>query len=156
MGLDMSLNKRFYISNYPHSGEKMLSKCKTIYDILGEEYKDRNCVEVVFSVIKWRKNYDIHEWFVKNIQGGVDNCCSYPVEIESLVDLRDIISTLLETKDTSSYFFSRPRIDDDEYYWEDMERTKKELDKIIKEYEKNEVDYGYPEPTCTFEYQSSW
>lgn len=38
----------------------------------------------------WRKSNQIHNWFVKNVQNGVDDCSSYIVSIEQIEELLDI------------------------------------------------------------------
>lgn len=38
----------------------------------------------------WRKANQIHNWFVENVQGGVDDCSSYIVSKEQVEELLDI------------------------------------------------------------------
>lgn len=38
----------------------------------------------------WRKANQIHNWFVENVQGGVDDCASYIVSREQIEELLDI------------------------------------------------------------------
>lgn len=37
----------------------------------------------------WRKANQIHSWFVHNVQGGVDNCGTYPVSHTKLKELKE-------------------------------------------------------------------
>ena len=43
----------------------------------------------------WRKANAIHAWFVKNVQGGVDNCQSHEVSKEQLTKLYLICKTIV-------------------------------------------------------------
>ncbi len=45
-----------------------------------EKIKAENFIEVGY----WRKANQIHNWFVKNVQGGVDDCGYYGVTKEKL------------------------------------------------------------------------
>ena len=43
----------------------------------------------------WRKANHIHNWFVENVQGGVDECDTYEVTREQLEDLLDICKKVI-------------------------------------------------------------
>ena len=46
----------------------------------------------------WRKANQIHNWFVENIQDGVDDCCYHrEVRKEDLEDLLDVCKTVLKS-----------------------------------------------------------
>ena len=65
----------------------------------GEEYQTRYYVwdnekkyphlSLWDEVGYWRKANQIHNWFVKNVQDGIDDCGTYEVTEEQLVDLLD-------------------------------------------------------------------
>lgn len=44
----------------------------------------------------WRKANHIHNWFVENVQGGTDDCDSYEVSREKIVELQGICKTVIE------------------------------------------------------------
>lgn len=67
MGLDMYLYKR----------------------IKGEENK-------IDVVAYWRKANQVHNWFVTNVQNGVDNCEPHPVTEQDIVKLLNICNQILE------------------------------------------------------------
>ncbi len=101
------------------------------------------------EVAYWRKANQIHPWFVRNVQGGVDECEQFPVSREQLETLRQ---TCMEVLDTKNYKLLEPQegfffgsTDIDEYYWEDLRDTINQLDKVL------EMPAAY-----TFFYQSSW
>jgi len=100
----------------------------------------------------WRKANQIHSWFVKHVQGGVDDCEEYRVTREQLQLLLDNCKLVLMHKEEAKtllptqegFFFGSYEYD--EYYWHDIQDTIDQLEKVLTE---------YPE-TWDFKYQSSW
>jgi len=106
-------------------------------------------VEVVTAY--WRKANQIHSWFVKNVQGGVDNCEDFRVSIEQLRELLGTCQMALSTKDPSllapqeGFFFGGTDID--EYYWGDIKDTIEQIKHIL----------DVPDiESYEFSYRSSW
>lgn len=53
--------------------------------------------ELIFNeVAYWRKANAIHGWMVKNIQNGEDDCGTYEVPYDKLVELRDLCKSILD------------------------------------------------------------
>ena len=119
----------------------------------------------VFPIITWRKANAIHKFFVDEVQDGNDNCERHYVSRETLQELLDRITTILDIKtpvaremkaeellptDIEGCFFGSKEYDD--WYYKDLEDTKKTLEKVF-EYEEN-AEAG----KCfdNFYYQSSW
>lgn len=106
-------------------------------------------VEVVCAY--WRKANMIHAWFVKNVQGGIDDCDSYYVSREKLLELLTTCRQALFTKDPSllppqaGFFFGNTDID--EWYWADIKDTIKQLKRLSELPDFDEL---------SFSYQSSW
>ena len=100
----------------------------------------------------WRKANQIHAWFVKHVQGGVDNCEEYRVTREQLQLLVDNCKLVLMNKEEAvnllptqeGFFFGSYEYD--EFYWQDIQDTIDQLEKVLTQ---------YPE-TWDFKYQSSW
>ena len=102
--------------------------------------------------VYWRKANHIHKWFVDNIQNGNDDCQIYKVKTEDLKRLIRDCDEVLECKSYAiaeeilptqgGFFFGTTDYGD--WYWEETEKTAKELKKIINQ------GYDY------FEYESSW
>lgn len=61
-----------------------------------KEFPECNSIEMKLAVGYWRKANAIHQWFVTNVQNGVDDCRSYDVEREQLETLRDTCQTVLD------------------------------------------------------------
>ena len=124
-----------------------------------------NHLTYTFPIITWRKANAIHKFFVDNCQEGNDNCQRHYVSTGDLKMLLDRINTILEIKtpvakrtkaiellptDVEGCFFGSEDYND--WYYEDLERTKDILEKVF-EYEEN-AEAG----KCfdSFYYQSSW
>jgi hypothetical protein len=155
MGLDMYLTAEKYMSNYFDSadGEK-ITKINEIFNLDGGEDRDYSAQSVIFRVAYWRKANAIHQWFVENVQNGVDECQKAYVEREQLEKLLDICKQILEKPKKASellptqggFFFGST--DYGEYYMQDIQDTADRLTKILNDpVFKTGMD---------FYYQSSW
>ena len=145
MGLDMYLNARRHLW---FNEDKLKAQVAESFPELG----DVDVKEVVVEAGYWRKANAIHKWFVDNVQNGVDDCGSYEVSTEQIKELLDLVVEVLQNRDKASvllptqsgFFFGQTQYDD--YYFEDMEVTKKILENLL-------------EPKWNrwyFEYHSSW
>ena len=93
----------------------------------------------------------IHAWFVDNVQGGEDDCRDYYVSQEKLEELYNLVNKALATRDPdvfpprAGFFFGS--YDIDEWYWNSLKNTKKQLERIfaLPDYKK-----------LSFSYTSSW
>ena len=99
----------------------------------------------------WRKANQIHSWFVKNVQNGNDDCDSYYVSQDKLIELLALCKHSLENKDPNllppqeGFFFGSTDID--EWYWRDLTNTINQLERI----------FALPEvDKLSFYYSSSW
>ncbi|MGL5191630.1 MAG: hypothetical protein ACRC7S_18470 [Cetobacterium sp.] len=139
MGLDMYLRK--------------YGKDEKVLDCVSANDDCSICNGCIVEEVYWRKANHIHNWFVENVQNGVDDCGSYEVTIEKLTELRDICNQVINDNSlagkllptTSGFFFGSDEYD--EYYFDDTERTKTALDEVIKEYNNSK---------CKYVYHSSW
>ena len=183
MGLDMylegSFSTRAYIqptdqqyADMREGKEVTVEKSQALIDALTAiGFEDApiehqyNHMTYVFPIITWRKANAIHKFFVDEVQDGNDNCERHYVSIETLQELLDRITTILDIKtpvaremkaeellptDNEGCFFGTEEYDD--WYYKDLEDTKKTLEKVF-EYEEN-AEAG----KCfdNFYYQSSW
>ena len=183
MGLDMylegSFSTRAYIqptdqqyADMREGKEVTVEKSQALIDALTAiGFEDApiehqyNHMTYVFPIITWRKANAIHKFFVDEVQDGNDNCERHYVSRETLQELLDRITTILDIKtpvaremkaeellptDIEGCFFGTKEYDD--WYYKDLEDTKKTLEKVF-EYEEN-AEAG----KCfdNFYYQSSW
>lgn len=138
MGLDMYLEGVRYISQYERINGKLVKTRK------------RQIIKTL--EIYWRKANAIHNWFVENVQEGEDDCRCYELEKEQLIELRNTCKKVLKNDSLKEellptqggFFFGGT--DYDEYYYNDLKETIKEIDRLLSM--NNEYDW--------FEYSSSW
>lgn len=166
MGLDMYLNVSERIDSHDYSrGYNEVTRTENnrytnVIEAAGIKVKDNiaSSVAVEYTAIYWRKANQIHNWFVSTLANGFDECQVIPVSRENLVALHDRCGVLLDTKSnelaadllppTSGFFFGSTDID--EWYWQDVEETHKQLTELLDEItEENKWNYS-------IEYQASW
>jgi len=124
-----------------------------------------NHFQYVFPIITWRKANAIHKFFVDEVQGGNDNCERHYVSRGDLEILLDRINTILDIKtpvaremkaeellptDIEGCFFGSKEYDD--WYYQDLKRTKVILEKVFEYEEQAEGGKCFD----SFYYQSSW
>lgn len=172
MGLDMYLHRRHYIGGMYDfkevEGEINISiEGKRLpIDLKKLEYIEER-------VGYWRKANQIHHWFVINVQGGVDECRPFDVDIDQLKELlrlckevyskikfvkKDDFTEVIENADeiasllpTSEGFFFGST-DYDQWYSADIWETIAILETVIKEDEEYRKLGFDPE----YEYLASW
>jgi len=153
MGLDMYLYAKNYLSDFrPEEKEKAEAIQKLFPELAGVKNQYGSAVKYVTAEVGyWRKANAVHDWFVKNVQKGVDNCGSYYVSRENLNELRALCDTTLKNRDNASetlptasgFFFGGTEYD--EWYFNSLENTIEIIDAALK----------LPD-SWDFEYQSSW
>lgn len=156
MGLDMYLTGKRYISKHFNEGDEARAEAvqKLFPELEGKggRWGDASPVkEVQIEAGYWRKANQIHDWFVKNVQGGEDECRPHYVSREQLKELRDTCQEVLENRKraaellptASGFFFGGTDYDD--WYFQDIEATIRILDDAL----------ALPE-SWEFEYCSSW
>ena len=139
MGLDMYLEQKMFVN--PGRVEVMVD---------GKVREDVSAI--IYEIGYWRKANAIHNWFVKNVQNGVDECQYSYLNIHHLETLKALCLEVLadHTKAEAllppieGFFFGSTGID--EWYFEDLENTVKSIDKALASQE------GWGD----FYYHSSW
>jgi hypothetical protein len=170
MGLDMYLSAKKYLWN--KTDDEIAKKVGEIIGVEGDTERRFNgsslvVKEISLDAMYWRKANAIHGWFVNNVQDGEDDCNSYDVEREQLVELRDLCSKILtrheamktmtedelenleyldgedDLEPTEGFFFGST--EKDEWYYEDLRNTVDGLNRVL------ELPEEY-----SFTYQASW
>ena len=153
MGLDSYLYRVSYESGYkPDARYTQLIDLVQAQDVMVEH----GAIVVRVTVAYWRKANAIHQWFVTNCQDGEDDCRTAEVSREHLTELRDLCRDLLVEKDPAQaedklppqegFLFGSTEIND--YYWEDLADTVRQLDRILTHTPEDSGDW--------FEYHASW
>jgi hypothetical protein len=151
MGLDMYLRGKRYLS-YREKEEY----ANELFDVADAFCKGKEINELTFELGYWRKANAIHNWFVNNVQEGVDNCCEYSLGYSHLVKLRQLCKEVLDNGEefaekflppASGFFFGNADVD--EYYWEYVKSTYDLLTELC-------MDEDIQSDTIEVFYQSSW
>ena len=150
MGLDMYLRVR---KLHPYRNDERYDNA------YGSNWK---LSESTYTVCEWRKANAIHKWFVDHVQDGKDDCGRYPVNVESLKDLRsacrnamacfdegDIEEAATWVPTQEGFFFGSTEYD--EWYREDLQRTFDACNNLIKT-----IEIPDRKDWLSVEYESSW
>lgn len=153
MGLDMYLTKKTYVKKWDHiPDEKQYEVAVTRGGQPCPNIKPDRINYIEEEVMYWRKANQIHEWFVKNVQNGQDDCREYEVSKE---DLQALLEDCYAVKDdpidapevlpvSPGFFFGST--DYDQHYFDQINGTIEVLENILKEWDDESEFY----------YQSSW
>ena len=157
MGLDMYLRASEYISRYDYTQGDGQDRNELYYQLVeltgvADQIDNEGFggLSVDFPMGYWRKVNSVHNWFVKNCGGSVDECQSMYVNRQHLEELRDLCKQILADHSLAEellptqggFFFGSTEFDS--YYFTDLEYTVKVIDRCLK----SKFDY--------FEYQASW
>ena len=177
MGLDQYLDARKYISQVDWKSvpqrsfdddtpidysEYYTEEYKTVKQFFPDtlpKYAESGAT-VSMGIGYWRKANQIHGWFVREIQDGVDDCGSYHVPREKLVELLETIQKVLDGDKsvarellpvTAGSFFGNYSEDDgyDQWYYKQLRYTEEMLEHILVEIEEGNYEYD-------IYYHSSW
>jgi len=161
MGLDMYFTRRTYVQNWDHT--PLEDKHKITIKQGGKsrtDIKPERITHIVEEVGYWRKFNALHNWFVQNVQNGIDNCGEYYVDHAVMEKLLQDLEQVLADKDVvtdnernvkasqllptaQGFFFGGTEYDD--YYYEMVDYTIGVLKEAI-------ADTG----RSTYYYSSSW
>ena len=158
MGLDQYLYAKKYTCSNNLENEtwkKMNADFLKLKKVIGEDakYLDKGLpsISLQMKIGYWRKANAIHQWFVNNCQKGEDDCRDAYVSREQLEELLGVVKEVLADHSKADellptqqgFFFGSTEYD--EYYFQDLELTKKILKNALSM--PKEWDFGY---------QSSW
>ena len=134
MGLDMYLNAEHYVSDYDEKGQEIARAIQRV-DAGGlQAFRPKN---ITFELGYWRKANAIHNWFVKELQEGKDECQTTYVPLEKLAELKDLCERVLEDTSlasellptTKGFFFGSYEYDG--WYEEQLQKTINIVSKIV-------------------------
>lgn len=126
MGLDMYLTKDIYLGA-KHTHNQITGTVEIFSKKEPVAVNLNKICSIIEEVGYWRKSNQTHQWFVNNVQEGVDDCGTYSVNYKQLIILKDLCTTVLATKDASllppspGFFFGSTEID--VFYWQDLQET---------------------------------
>jgi hypothetical protein len=144
MGLDMYLSAKKYLWQASDEDQQLSKEIQEKVNVR------RRVKEISIDAMYWRKANQIHNWFVENVQDGMDECKSHGVSREDLENLLAACNAALQKKDseilppTGGFFFGSTEID--EQYWNEIKDTADEIQSLLME-----LDNSWE-----FEYCASW
>jgi hypothetical protein len=139
MGLDMYLNKKTYVKQWDHqSPEEKYEVAITKGGNSVEGIKASRVKHIEEEIGYWRKANHIHNWFVENVQDGIDNCGEYYVSKPSLKALLELCKKVEADNSlaeellpyTVGFFFGSTEYD--EYYFESIGKTISILEEALE------------------------
>jgi hypothetical protein len=150
MGLDMYLEKRTYVRQWEHQTPEEQYKVEVTKGGESVKIDPKRVTYVIEEVGYWRKQNQIHQWFVENVQNGEDNCAEYCVSKGQLEDLLEICKKILNDNSlaeellptASGFFFGGTEYD--EWYFDGIENTIEILEGVLSD------------TTADYYYSSSW
>lgn len=152
MGLDQYLYATKYLENNGE-GNEFTRLVETVNAESFIDSNNRQSLEVKALVGTWRKAYQIHGWFVRNVQHDEDNNLEYYVRRDSLTELLELCYTVKSRKGkpeeqeiVAQYLPSFDDLEVDEVYWQQIDSTIKQLESLLVV-----VPDGWE-----FSYQGSW
>jgi hypothetical protein len=148
----MYLTKKTYVKNWDH--QKPSERHEITVKLGGKictDIKPERISYIVEEVGYWRKSNQIHSWFVRNVQNGRDECQESYVSSEQLKELLQTVTEVLADHSKAAellpaqggFFFGST--DYDEYYFDDLEETKKIIRSALADGKNGD-----------FYYRSSW
>ena len=146
MGLDMYLEKRTYVRQWDFQKPEEQYNVEVTKGGEPANIKSERVTHVCEELGYWRKQNQIHQWFVENVQNGVDNCGEYSVSKGQLEDLLEICKKILndntraeELLPTASGFFYGGT-EYDEWYFDGIQNTIEILEEALSD---TGADYYY-------------
>jgi hypothetical protein len=147
----MKLTKRTYVRNWDYMKPEERHQITVQKDGKSTAIKPERIEEITEAVGYWRKANQIHQWFIENCQGGVDDCRDAYVSEEKLTALLGLVEDVLADHSKaaellptqSGFFFGSDEYD--EGYFSDLTDSKKIIEAALAE----------GGDGC-FYYQSSW
>jgi hypothetical protein len=131
---------------------KVRAEDKAIAEAIGKLDLNHNGMrikEIACEAIYWRKANAIHNWFVQNVQSGVDDCREYYVtrpQLHSLLAVcKDVLANPSKAEELlppqAGFFFGSAEVN--EWYWDDIKSTIGELNDILADSVSQEWEFYY-------------
>lgn len=136
MGLDMYLEQVPKVEGYTYMDMLAFTAGKNPFDTEGtlpEEVRKkvrRVCIlgqayeSLSTQLGYWRKDHELHQWFVSNVQQGIDNCQPYLVTKEHIQALHEELKNKMST-------MSKEEVEEHTYYYQNLKKTERITSDIL-------------------------
>ncbi len=146
MGLDMYLNKKTYVQYWEHNRPEEQYSVEVTKGGKPTNINPKKVKYIIEEAGYWRKQNQIHRWFVENVQHAEDNCGEYYVDSEKLAKLLELCqkvkadNSLAEEllPSASGFFFGGTEYD--EWYFNGIDNTIEILKEALED-ERGEYYY---------------
>lgn len=143
MGLDMyifktkktahSIKELSDLDRNPKPGQSEVAE----FEPLQQPYGDTApyLYSIFEQVAYWRKFNALHQWFVTNVQLGIDKCGLYELNKDVLFELLEVLEEVHNLKKPTKlppaqgFFWGSTEVDD--YYWDKVESSIQTISKLI-------------------------
>lgn len=140
MTLSEILAAQNHIGEHVAAQDEIYQKIKGYIKHFEDKEIDIEWRSLLTELAYWRKANQIHNWFVLNVQDGMDTCDSYEVTKENLQELYNMCIKVLtnraapekELPTKSGFYFGS--IDYDYYYFHEIQRTKSILIDLLNNF----------------------
>jgi hypothetical protein len=159
MGLDMyifkvkktahSIKELSDLDRNPKPGDVTIAEFEPLDQPYTETMPDH--YTIFQEVAYWRKFNALHQWFVSNVQNGIDRCDLHELDQDTLRKCHDVLEEAFYKKNhyilppTQGFFWGSTEVDD--YYWNNVEEAIQTISSLI-----DNTDWA----TERLFYQSSW
>jgi hypothetical protein len=147
MGLDMYLFRTTHLR---------LPNSTSVKELNSAHIKGERITRIVEEMAYWRKANHIHNWFVKNVQDGEDDCNEYYVTNDHIKALNEACKKVLDDNSlakellptASGFFFGG--VEYDKYYFHWVSHTLEVTNTLLEEMG------NYNSFSVDIVYQASW
>lgn len=155
MGLDSTLYIRKYVSgnDYYQVEPETYDLITTALELHEDElHPHMKSAYITLPIAYWRKQWAIHEWFVRNVQDGQDDCLEYYVHRGQLDELLDTCKKVLDDNRpaTSRQLLPIDGDEYDEYYYEGLREAINQIQPYLT------AKKFQPNNHYEFTYRGSW
>jgi hypothetical protein len=147
MALDSFINMVTYVgANHPHN--KVTGNVSIRIGNTKLPINIHDVVYVTSRAMSFHNLYQIHMWFVSNVQDGEDDAGEYRIPFETLQELRNVIQEVVEKHDdtTAQNLLPLSYYDDtsfDKVYYRQLYMARKQIDNFLKNLSDDIKDRSY-------------
>ena len=150
MGLDMYLYaKKFIWTDFQKQEQQLTEFAENplTLDLVEAGITKPKIRYITIEAAYWRKAHEIHQWFVQNVQDNIDECQIYDVELDQLIQLKEICQNIILIPSAAPQLLPLSYVNSgyDDWYFQQLKQTVQQIEECEK----------YPQ-SWQFQYRASW